>query len=799
MDILNFIDHQTILITPTNVKRKLLIKNKKLFNIKSFTKEELKRKSLFDYDHKTIYYLMNKYNLRVDVALMYLKNMYYIDKHNYDSNKLNTLLEMKDDLINNNQLIIDNLFINNLKHNKVVVYGYNYIDKFFQRLLDIISQYTEVKVIENKKIKANDIKLYEFNDIEDEINFAAYSICELITQGIDINHIKLGNITEEYIIPLKRIFSFYNIPLNLIENISLYGTNIVLSFIDIFKETNDLKDSLNQITELYDLTNQYNLDIYNKLVNICNNYLWFNKEDNIIDLLINDFKQTYIKQVIKSNAVEVIELKDNIIDDSIYVFILGFNQGSMPVIYKDEEYITDDVRHFLDIETSSERNIIERQVCLDVINNLSHVIITYKLKTRTDEYYPSSLITELDITPIINFKLDITKSYSVIQDKIKLSKKLDKLVKYDELAEDIDVLYYNYQDILYKSYDNSFTGIDNHALVNYLSPKLRLSYSSIDNYFKCAFKYYINNVIQFKTDEEAFHLTIGNLFHHVLAASFLPDFDFDKIWSDFLKDKVFSNKELFFLEKLKDELQFVIKTINTYNDLSTFDKALYEEKIYVNLPNKIDTVFSGIIDKIMYKEGDNTLVALIDYKTGSTDLNLNNTIHGLNLQLPVYLYLVKNSHKFNNPTFVGFYLQEILHNETTNDGKKSYDEKKRDALKLRGYSIDQADLISQFDTSYCDSQVIKSMKVSNKGFYSFSKVINEQQIDQLITLVDNKIKESASNIINGKFDINPKRLGHVNVSCQYCKFKDMCYIRDKDVITLKEYCNTDFLGGENNE
>jgi hypothetical protein len=51
------------------------------------------------------------------------------------------------------------------------------------------------------------------------------------------------------------------------------------------------------------------------------------------------------------------------------------------------------------------------------------------------------------------------------------------------------------------------------------------------------------------------------------------------------------------------------------------------------------------------------------------------------MQLPIYLYLIKNSNKFKNPKFVGFYLQEILHNEISNDPKKEYEDKKRDLLK----------------------------------------------------------------------------------------------------------------------
>ncbi|MDD3305326.1 MAG: PD-(D/E)XK nuclease family protein [Bacilli bacterium] len=800
MDIMNLIDDKTILIMPNEIKIKVLKNNKKLISIKTLTKNELTKKIFFDYDEKTLFYMINKYNLKVDVAVMYLKNMYYIEDEEYDSNKLNELVKMKKDLENHNLIIKNKFLIESLKDSNVIVYGYDYIDSFFKKMLDIISKYATVKIIDNKELKSNDIKIYEFNNLEEEVNFIANSICKLIQDGININNIKLGNITEEYFIPIKKIFSFYNIPINLDDNYNLYGTKIAQVFIEEFKITNSLDESLNKLTKIYNMNDSNNALIYNMVVNICNKYIWYNKDiDNIIKLIINDFKNTKINNPKVTNAVEVIDLKNNIIEDNNYVFLMNFNQGSMPIIHKNEDYITDDLASALGLETTSEKNEREIEVCLNIVKRLSNVIITYKLKTKDQEYYPSSLINYLNVSVIKNFKPNVNISYSSIQDEIALSKKLDKLVKYDELESDIAVLYYNYPNILYKTYNNSFRGLNNSNLLEYLKPKLRLSYSAIDDYFKCAFKYYINYVMKLRDREEKFHLTIGNLFHYVLSQAFTDNFDFGASWNEALKGKELSAKESFFLTKLRTELKFVIDVINSQNKLSMLDKALYEERIYINLPHKIDVTFSGVIDKIMYKEEDNTLISLVDYKTGNTDINLDSVIHGLNMQLPVYLYLVKNSHKFNNPKFIGFYLQEILHNEIYKDSKKDYETIKSDALRLKGYTIDQEELISKFDSSYLDSRVIKSMKVGNNGFYQYSKVLNTNQIDNLIELVSHKIDEGVTNILDGKFDINPKSLNGKNLACEFCELRDMCYMKDNDITILKEQKYSDFLGGTDNE
>lgn len=799
MDIVKLIDDQTIFIMPDCMKQAFLKNNQRLLNFKSYTKEELQKKLLFDYDKKTIYYLVNNYHLKEEVALVYLNNMYYLDEYSYKSQKLNDLLIMKQALLDNNLLIKDPLFESSLENKKIIVYGYDYIDLFFKRMLDIIGKNANVKIIINNEIKDQDISLYEFDHIDSEINFVAHSICQLIKKGININNIKLGNVKEEYMIPLKRICSFYNILINTNDNMCLYSSNITLSFIDSFKQTLDFDESLKLLMNKYDLSIDDNLVIYNKIINICNGYVWFNKDiDNIIDMLIYDFKNTYINRPILKDAVEVIELHDNIIEDDKYVFILGFNQGLMPNIYKNEDFITDDLKKDILIETTNDKNDIAYQTDLMIIKRLSKVIITYKLKTNEQTYYPSSLINDLKINAINNPNIDLNPSYSKIQDEISLSKKMDQLVKYDHMHKDIITLYNNYKDIPYRSYNNKYKMINNDNILTSLKPKLKLSYSSLNSYYECSFKYYLTYILRLNKKEETFTLLIGNLFHYVLSLSFKPNFDFDKAWDNYLGNKELSNKESFLLSKLKIELQSIISMINEQNKSSLFDKAMYEQKINLDIADKV--IFDGVIDKIMYKQdNDKTLIVIVDYKTGKANIKLKNIEYGLNMQLPTYIFLATKSGLFNNPLYVGFYLQEILGDGIRNDHKKTYEVRKQDNIKLKGYTLDNKEYLEQFDLSYADSRVIASMKMTSNGFSKNSKVKSIEQINELEHLVESKINEAAQNILKGHFDINPKRIDGDNISCSFCEFKDICYMRADDIITFSDEEEIDDEGDSEDE
>ena len=123
------------------------------------------------------------------------------------------------------------------------------------------------------------------------------------------------------------------------------------------------------------------------------------------------------------------------------------------------------------------------------------------------------------------------------------------------------------------------------------------------------------------------------------------------------------------------------------------------------------------------------------------------------------------------------------------------DQKKKN-LMLQGYSLNDEELLSEFDYSYKDSNVIKSMKVGKNGFYAYSKVLSNEEINKISEIVEDKIIKAISLIKIGEFDINPKRIGLENVSCAYCPFKDICYHTEADIKILKEYRDLDFLRGD---
>jgi len=793
---LDKIKDNSIIIVPSGLKNDILKKinsMNKLINTKIISREEFINRCTFEYNEEAILFLMEKYGYDSNVCRILLDNMKYVDNSNYSSCKLNELFLLKYELLNLGLLKVDKLFIKYLSNKNIYVYGYLYIDNLFKKYLDLYNY--EIINIETKTYN-NSIIVYEAPTLEEEVEFVFNRIGDLLKDGVDINKIKIVNYSEKYINVFNKLSKFYNIP---IEDIgySIYSTYIVRDYLDNLLKLKDFNAVVSYIKDKYN-SNEYYLKIVSNLVNISSKYNCYDyKFDSVYSLVKDDLKKTKVILEDYIYKVSFGEINSYLYDASFYVFLIGFNQNELPKLYKDEDYISDEDKEFVNLESTSLKNKLEKDKVLYFINNTSNLVISYSLKHLSNNYYPSNLINEN------NFKVEKISlsnySYSNIYNKIKLTKYLDDFIKYGTINNNLSLYYNNYQTD-YLTYDNKFSGIDKNQLLSRLNNKLLLSYSSINSYNKCHFRYYLDNILKINKYEETFSIKVGNLFHDLLSKCFEDNFDLENEWNLRLSKLELSEKEKVLLIKLKDEFKSIIRFVENLNKETYLINNLMEHKIYIDKKRDIDVSFMGIIDKCMYREKDGEdLVTIVDYKTGNPDINLYNVAYGIDMQLPIYWYLVKKGNLFDNPKFVGFYLQKILHGELKRDKSRDYESAKLDNLKLVGYSTTNKLRLERFDSTYENSAFIKSMKVKQDGeFYHYVKVLDDEVLEMLVDYIDKIIEDNITSILDCDFSINPKQIGMELVGCKYCKYKDICYVKNEDIIKLKEYENLSFLGGDNN-
>ena len=750
-----------VLITPNKIKNKIIeiVRSKYYnYNIKFMSLEDFIKKYIFDYNNKTIYYLMKEYDINLSSALVYLNNLYYISDK-LDNNKMNILKEMKEYLDNNKLLIYNDRFREYIKDKEIYIYGYDYLDKYTLSILKDLNY----KTIDYKYRDNNIYNIYEFDYIDDEVIFVIDRIYELLRKNIDIKKIKLI-ITNEYKEVIYRLFKIYNLPIS-IKKRSIYSIKVVK---DVLSNLDNIDNNLDIIKDD---------DIKDKVVKVLNNYSFINDKEEVRELIINDLKNTYLDD--GSSGIKISNINDYFEDDD-YVFLLGFNKENIPVLYKDNEYFSDKEKEILGYDTSNELNINKKIEVIKKIKNINNLIISYKLRDNNNSYTMSDLL--IDVNIIKDYKISYNNSN--MANKILLANKLDNLVKYNVKEDDLDLLYSNYN-IPYMQYDNKYHNIDKDKLYKYLDNKLLLSYTAINNYEKCKFKYYISNILKINIINNDFNIIIGNVAHYILSHIDDKDFDIDNSYNDYLKSiRPLTNRELFILSNVKDELSTIIKVIREQYQYMSLDQSMKEKEIYVNKDKNIKVTFKGVIDKVLYKEEDNkTYLVVIDYKTGSSDaIDLKNMEYGLNLQLPIYLYL-SSKMELKNIKVVGFYLQKLFNMPSIN-GTNDYDEERAKTLKLEGYSINEENILSKFDNNYSNSNIIKSMKVTPKGFSSNSKVLSKEEINTMIDNTDKIIDTAIKDILEGDFSINPKVINGKSISCDRCEYKEICYQRENDIVYI---------------
>ena len=715
-----------LLICPSDIKEKILANNKSLVDISFMTLEEYKKRYYFDYDYHTVKYLMDTYGYTLNNAKEIIESLYFVEDKNYPNNKLNDLVKIKKELLDKNLLILDPLFN---KHNKdTIVYGYGDI-----RLND-------AKVLKGTIVDKH-YDIYEFDTIESELEYVYESIFELLENGIDINNIYIvaGNEYENY---FKRYNSYFDFKVNYPSDNILYGTEAAKKFLEDIK----LKG---RETIYNELTNK-------DLVNILNKYLDLNEA---YDFIVEDLKHIKLNKKYK-DVVQVVS-NNYLFSDFDYVFYLGFND-KVPAYKKDNEYLDNEMCHLLGIDDTNDKNRIIKENLISNLSNIKNLYLSYSKNSPFNKYERQMLFSDVNYISYTNKYLHSDKS-----NRNRYGELLDNLDKYGEHNDDLDSMYSTYDRNNYGDYDNSYKNF------NVGKETVELSYSSMQSYYECAFKYYLDNILRPDDSDATFFTTIGTIAHNVLQEMVLDNTkDFDELWDN--QVTFTSAKELYFNKKIKEEIREDYNIILKQKELSYFDDVECEKNIRLQLADKI--FFKGKIDKIL-KCKDN--LCIVDYKTGNTKIEDKYFEFGLNLQLPSYLYLLQE----DPSKIIGFYLQHLVAPKYVYDEKKDIETQKNEDMKLTGFTSSDISRINILEDLDGKSNVVSKLAITKNGELSKnSKVISDEDMKDMIKLVEDKILEASTSILNNDFSINPKVIDNKNVSCTYCRYKDICYKRIKDYV-----------------
>lgn len=773
-----------IIITNTEEEKKKKIFEIRLQNpfakVKFFSLREFINNYPYIENPKALDYIMEHKEVSLEIAKIYLENLKY-NVEDLDNEKCNFLKEIKQELIEKKLLQKNEELEAFLSKKEIELYNVEET-KYLQKL---ISKFSPNYITREKKNYTP--KVYRLKDIESEITFVGEQIATLLKKGISIDHIFLSNVPTDYKIPLKRIFRMLHLPLALNATTTLNQTTMGVVFIDHME---DLNLAIEKIKELVETEEDESL--YNQILSIVNNHILKSKKQEFI---LYDLQHTKEKKKKITNCIHEIDFKTHEFKEEDYVFLMSFTNDVIPKIKKDEEYLSDQTKEQLGIDTSNDLNKLESQTLINAIKAIPHATITLKMRNASKDCVPSELIE------LMNLEIkEGTLSYNISHEynKFILGTLLDKYVKYGTTSDTLLTLNQLYK-IPYRTYQNNFTPIPKEKIWQKKNNKLQISYTHLDTYNKCAFSYYIKYILNLDSYEETFQMKIGNIFHKIIEEQDYEDFDYDTCFESTIKSYELEKKELILLNNLKEEFRFTIDTLDKHKKFSSLKNNLREHSIEIPYPNEIETNLIGRIDNVQFERIDNTLYyTILDYKTGSTNLEEEKMSIGFHLQLPTYLYLLKQEEYFKKGKLGGFYLQPLIVKNIERKENEDFSITKEKALKRKGFSSSEKEILKYVDSSYPDSHCIQSLKVKSDGeFYQYSKVLTQKDEETLEQVVKDNISSGIKNITNGEFPINPKIINNEeNIACEFCPFKDLCYHEAKDNVYLET--NKKFLKKEEN-
>ena len=721
------------------VKKDYILKNK---DEKVLTKKEFINKYYYNYED-SILKIMNDYNKNYEVAKEMFKYLVFTNENNAKTDKLKNLLKIKNNLIENKS------FKNYVKEQELI-----FVNIPHSKLLNEIGYFNNKEYLDKK----NFYTLHK--NITEEVIYVFEKISELINNGVLLNDIKIIY-NDDYDNLIKRYAKFYSI--NMEEEIELNGTKILQDFLNNLDETSSFEKSFNLIK---------NKSIFKdkilKLINRSISSYDFNIQKEI-------FKELAKNAKISIKYKEMLEKVDITYQgENKHIFILGFNDSYYPKIKKTKDYISEEEKNLLNIPNSSDEVIEQEEMFKMFISNNQNL------------YFSVTINNNYKLSRYIKFNFEekekeITNNiYSSLAHKLELSKKLDKYYKYLEKDKTLDK-YYSSFNKEYNTYSNKYNGSIK------ITDPISLSYTSMNTYIYNPFAYYVERILKVSPYKDKFYMKTGSFFHKCLE---LEDYD------EALKEFDFNNFENEYVDRVKDEILIDIDFIKEYHKVNNFKDIKKEIDLVKNIG--IDK-FEGKLDKLIINK-DTFIIFDYKKKISTASITIDKLNYGFNLQLPIYIYLVKNL--YPNLDFGGVYLNYlILDNYKLTDKDKvipNYIDKKNESLKFYGFTTSEIDRIEKVDNDYLSQKYLKNLSFTKTEEISQkSKILSDIDIKNIVESVDIIIKKVIEEIKNGKFDITNKKLNNqiLDTQSNYL-YKDISFATEEDILDITD---KPYIDRSNNE
>lgn len=345
------------------------------------------------------------------------------------------------------------------------------------------------------------------------------------------------------------------------------------------------------------------------------------------------------------------------------------------------------------------------------------------------------------------------------------------------------------------------------------------SVSRIEKYYSCPFSHFTTYGLHLEERKE-YRLetpTIGDLFHAALKYISEKTTEQNRTWAQLTVDEcralsreavevivpmlyhkilLSTARYRYIMRKLTQIVERTMLSLSSHARVTGFKPIAIEAAfgpgqadmlppLIIQLDDEHKLKMRGRIDRIDATNiNDKPYLRVIDYKSSSKKLDLNDVYYGLSLQMLTYLDVAMTNSKEWLPLHAeaGGVLYIHVHNPMLKTDQElaatTYEEEVLKNFKMKGLLLDNRDVIVEMDETLAEaggrSNIIPAyLKKDGSTSASWSSVIHENDMAALQKFVRHKHKEAGKGILKGDTSISPYRMKQ-KVACEYCSYKSVC-------------------------
>ena len=515
------------------------------------------------------------------------------------------------------------------------------------------------------------------------------------------------------------------------------------------------------------------------------------------------------------------------------VFVIGLNDGIFPSVNKDEGFLNDADRELLkndgiELAKGTIENLYEENFNIYKVFTTAEKEIYLSYSSSDEEgraLRPSILINKIKkIFPELKEESDIiNKKYEIVNESITYEELLEKIykLKNKEKIEELWYIVYEWyknnpkwysrleQDMAGLEYTNIPKKIKKENIDRLYGNTLNTSVSRLEQFRRCPFSYYLQYGLKIKPKEELkiqsfntgsfMHETIDEFFKYVhednLNLAELEEIDIQKIVSKIIDEDLELSKNYIFKATVKYKilvrrlkkivtkaLKYIIQTL-IYSDFNIkgteveFDKKGEYKPIRLELENGKKIEITGKIDRIdIAKESDGNYLRIIDYKSSSKNIDLNEVYAGLQIQLLTYADAVCKEEDLIPAGIFYFSLLEQMVKADKKISDEEIEELIRKNFKMKGLIVADVKIIKMNDnnlTTGTSKLVPAAISKSGEVIERWTNGVKQEEFEVLQRYIYKTIKDISAEIFSGNIDLKPYNKNG-KTPCEYCEYKAIC-------------------------